>query len=407
MSKSLSDRKLQSKLKPGRYFDNNQTGLHLHVRASGSKAWVQRARINRKYVDLGLGNYPAVTLQKARQTALRNKSLIIEGKDPRSERTKHADIPTFEQVALLVIEKKKTELSNAKSKAQWAATIETYALPVLGSLRIDQIEVSHVQTVLNPIWQDKFETARRLRGRLEAIFDHAIASQYRTLPNPAAWKGNLQSILPAKPKRSNNNRQPALQIKDGPRWWSELSQRDGMGARALQFLALTGSRSGEVRGMKWDEIHDIDKPGKAVWTIPPHRMKMNKEHRVPLTPMMQDVLISIMHHSISDLVFPSKTGTQLSDMTLSGMMKRIHDSDIKSGGTGFIDMTSRRPAVPHGIRSTFRDWAAEQGYESDMAEIQLAHDVGSAVTRAYRRTDMIEKRRKMMVEWGNFWVGKK
>ena len=247
MSKTLSDRKLQSKLKAGRYFDNNQTGLHLHVRESGSKAWVQRARINKKYVDLGLGNYPAVSLQKARQFALKNKSLIIEGKDPRSEKTKHADIPTFKQVALLVIEKKKTELSNAKSKAQWTSTIETYALPVLGSLRIDQINVSHVQKVLAPIWEDKFETARRLRGRLEAVFDHAIASQYRSFPNPAAWKGNLQSILPSKPKRSSNNRQAALQIKDAPRWWSELSQRDGMGAKALQFLALTGSRSGEVR----------------------------------------------------------------------------------------------------------------------------------------------------------------
>ena len=145
MSKSLSDRKLQSKLKPGRYFDNNQTGLHLHVRASGSKAWVQRARINKKYVDLGLGNYPAVSLQKARQFALKNKSLIIEGKDPRSEKTKHTDIPTFKQVALLVIEKKKTELSNAKSKAQWTSTIETYALPVLGSLRIDQILDQHIR----------------------------------------------------------------------------------------------------------------------------------------------------------------------------------------------------------------------------------------------------------------------
>jgi integrase len=406
VGQKLSDRKLKSSLSAGRYYDGGGTGLHFHVRDSGSKAWVQRLRLNGKYVDLGLGNYPAISLSNARKIALENKSLAAEGKDPRLVKAKPKKVPTFNEVADTVVAMKVKELSNAKHQAQWASTLATYAKPILGDLPINQIEVEHILAVLTPIWSVKHETASRVRGRMEVVFDYAIARKLRPAPNPATWKGNLAALLPSKISSSAAKHQPALHVADAKRWWNELSLRDGMGTKALQFLALTASRSGEVRGMNWSEIHKTNGDDeKQVWIIPKARMKARREHRVPLTPMMVEILASLPQHSKSDLVFHSDKGSQLSDMTLSATMKRIHQADVENIGIGFIDITSKKRAVPHGIRSTFRNWAAEEGYESDMAEIQLAHEIGTAVTRAYLRTDMMEKRRKMMVVWGDFLKG--
>lgn len=404
---SLTDRKLKSThLAVGRHYDGGGNGLHLLVRESGSKGWVQRIRVHGKYVDLGLGSYPAVSLGRARQIAFENKSIVAEGKDPRLVTTKPQKVLTFSEVADAVVAMKAKELSNAKHRAQWASTLDTYAKPILGNLPIDQIEVEQVLDVLQPIWSDKHETASRIRGRLEAVFDYAIARKIRPAPNPATWKGNLAALLPSKISSSAAKHHPALQISDMKRWWSKLLQRDGMGTKALQFLVLTAARSGEVRGMTWSEIHNIDSDdGEPIWIIPSNRMKARVEHRVPLTPQMMDILTSFPRHSRSDLVFYSEKGRQLSDMTLSATMKRIHETEVENGGIGFIDITSQKRSVPHGTRSTFRNWAAENGFESDMAEIQLAHKVGTAVTRAYLRTDMIEKRRQMMVSWGEFLSG--
>ena len=400
---SLTDRTVKSSLAAGRYYDGGGNGLHLLVRKSGSKGWVQRIRVHGKYVDIGLGGYPAVSLGSARKIAFENKSLAAEGKDPRLVKAKPQKVLTFSEVADAVVAMKAKELSNAKHRAQWASTLDTYAKPVLGKLPIDQIEVEQVLGVLQPIWSDKHETASRVRGRLEAVFDYAIARKLRPVPNPAAWKGNLAALLPSKISSSAAKHHPALQISDMKRWWSKLSQRDGMGTKALQFLTLTASRSGEVRGMTWSEIHKINSDDEhQVWIIPNARMKARVEHRVPLTPQMVKILASLPRHSASDLVFHSEKGRQLSDMTLSATMKRIHETEVENGGIGFIDITSKKRAVPHGNRSTFRNWAAENGFESDMAEIQLAHKIGTAVTRAYLRTDMIEKRRQMMVSWGDF-----
>ena len=403
----LTDRRLKSNLGPGRYYDGGNNGLHILVRTSGSKSWVQRVRLHGKYVDIGLGGYPAVSLSNARKIALENQSLLAEGKDPRLVRVKAQKVPTFAEVADLAIATKTAGLSNAKHHAQCASTLDTYAKPLLGNLPIDKIEVEHLLNVLQPIWTVKHETASRLRGRLEAIFDHAIALKQRSAPNPAAWKSNLAVLLPTIDKEKIKINQPALQIVDAKRWWKELSQRDGMGTQALRFLALTASRSGEVRGMTWSEIDhlngDKDQP---VWIVPAKRMKANREHRTPLTPTMMSILVSLPRHSSSDLVFHSEKGAELSDMTLSATMKRIHETDLENGGNGFIDFTSKKRAVPHGLRSTFRNWAAENGYESDMAEIQLAHQVGNAVTRAYLRTDLMKKRQKMLISWGEYLAGR-
>lgn len=405
-SQKLTDRKVKASLAAGRYYDGSGSGLHLHVRESGSKAWVQRIRLNGKYVDMGLGSYPAISLSKARKIASDNKTLALEGKDPRLVNAKPKSIPTFSELADQVVANKITGLSNPKHRAQWVSTIDTYAKPILGHLSVDRIEVQHVLSVLQPIWMTKNETARRLRGRLAAIFDHAIALKLRPSPNPAAWEANLSVLLIGPSKNKDANNQPALQRDDAQRWWKKLSLRDGMGTKALQFLTLVASRSGEVRGMTWSEIHPLngDKT-KPIWIIPAERMKAKREHRTPLTSMMISILESIPRHPSTDLIFHSEKGRMLSDMTLSATMKRIHECEVKEGGMGFIDISSKRIAVPHGLRSTFRNWAAENGQDSDMAEIQLAHKIGDGAFRAYHRTDLLEKRRQMMVEWGDFLAG--
>jgi integrase len=215
-------------------------------------------------------------------------------------------------------------------------------------------------------------------------------------------------LLTGPSKTKDTHHQPALQRDDAQRWWKELLLRDGMGTKALQFLTLVASRSGEVRGMTWSEIHPLNgDKSKPIWIIPAERMKAKREHRTPLTPMMTSILESIPRHPSTDLIFHSEKGKTLSDMTLSAAMKRIHEGDIKDGGSGFIDISSKKIAVPHGLRSTFRNWAAENDQDSDMAEIQLAHYIGDNTFRAYHRTDLIEKRRKMLIAWGDFLVGSK
>lgn len=332
--------------------------------------------------------------------------MAVAGINPLKQSAKAVTAPTFQEVAQAVMERKKQELSNAKSIAQWETSLTGETVRSLSTMPVDTIEVEDVLGVLQPIWQIKHETASRIRGRLEAVFDHAIALKHRTPPNPAAWKGNLKNLLPNKAPYAARH-QPALQLADAPRWWRELKQRDGMGTKALMFLTLTACRSGEVRGMKWSELNGpLSRDEPLEWVIEASRMKARRQHRVPLTEEMKSLLRSLPQDSKTDLVFPSTTGTELSDMTLSATMKRMHVADCKDSGSGFIDATSKKPAVPHGIRSTFRDWAAEKGYENDMAEIQLAHEVGNAVTRAYRRTAMVERRRKMMADWGNFLEGR-
>lgn len=243
------------------------------------------------------------------------------------------------------------------------------------------------------LWQGKTETASRLRGRIEAVLSWATVAGHRSGDNPARWAGNLKELLPAPSKVAKAGNQPAVQIDDAPRWFAALRQREGMGARALEFAALTATRSQEVRGAGWDEI-DLE---AGLWTIPAVRMKMDREHRVPLTPQAVALLKALPRLADNPLVFPATRGGELSDMTLSAAMKRLHQADVEAGGAGFVDRVSKRPAVPHGLRSTFRDWVAERThYPGDMAEVALAHRVASAVEASYRRGDMVEKRRAMM-----------
>jgi integrase len=227
----------------------------------------------------------------------------------------------------------------------------------------------------------------------------ATVAGYRAGENPARWAGNLKELLPDIPKIARVKNQPALALDDVPRWFAELRAREGMGARALEFLTMVAARSGEVRGATWSEI-DL---ARALWVIPAQRMKMKKEHRVPLPRAAVALLEALPRFDGQALVFPAIRGGMLSDMTLSATMRRIHAADLENGGKGFLDRISESPAVPHGLRSTFRDWAAEKTqYPGELAEVALAHKISNATEAAYRRGDLIEKRREMMSDWVRF-----
>jgi integrase len=415
--RALTARLVDTVTEPGKYFDGQ--GLFLRVQPNGAKQWVQRITIRGKRCELGLGSPPAIPLATARKLALENKGAAMLGRDPLQEKRDARAGLTFEAAVNEYLAAKLDEFRNEKHKKQWRATLDTYAQPVLGPKMVAEITMQDVLRVLEPIWQSKTETASRLRGRIEAVLSWAAVAGHRKGDNPARWKGNLSEILPKPAKVAKVDNQPALALGDVPRWWAELAKRDGMAARALQFVALTASRSGEVRGMTWDEIDfgARDKTDKtdttpvatlattATWTIPASRMKAARAHRVPLTPQAVAILKSLPRMDGSPYVFHAQRGGMLSDMSLSAVMRRMQESEEKAGRAGFLDPQNKRPAVPHGLRSTFRQWAAEQGFPRDMAELALAHFVGNEVERAYQRSDMLARRRDMMAAWAAFLRG--
>jgi integrase len=336
---------------------------------------------------MGLGGYPAVTLAMAREKARETREKIDSGIDPIGERraaqsalcaARGAEI-TFEKAAQQFIEAKSAEWRNTKHRGQWESTLSTYAFPVIGALQVRDVALPHVVRILEPIWTTKTETAARLRGRIESVLDWATVRGYRTGDNPARWKGHLDKLLPKPGKVQKVEHHPAMGIDEVPGFLADLRQRNGTAARALEFLVLTAARSGEVRGARWSEI-DLD---SAIWTVPGERMKAAKEHRSPLSEPAHILLRALPRMADTDLVFPAPRGGVLSDMTLTAVMRRM-----------------ALEAVPHGFRSTFRDWAAERtNYPREVAEQALAHVIENKVEAAYRRGDALEKRRKMMAEW--------
>lgn len=387
----------------GKYHDGGGVGLLLRVEPTGSKRWVQRLTIGHRRREIGLGSPPVVTLAMAREAALTNARKVRNGIDPIEERRRQRETLTFAQAAERFLAAKLAEFSNAKHRAQWRSTLDRYAAPVIGSLAVEQITTQDVLRVLQPIWQDRTETASRLRGRIEAVLSWATVAGHRSGDNPARWKGNLSELLPKPSKIARSGNQPALALADAPQWFADVASRAGVASLALRFAALTGARSGEVRGALWSEI---DREA-SVWTVPAARMKAGREHRVPLTAPALAILAAAgqLPAGSEALIFPAPGGGTLSDMALSATMRRVHASASADGGAGYADPRSGRPAVPHGLRSTFRDWAAECGYPRDMAEIALAHTVGSEVERAYRRSDMLERRRAMMAAWAALLTG--
>jgi len=386
------------------------SGLLLQVAPSGGRTWVLRTTVGGKRREIGLGGFPDVSLAQARERAREAKDQIRSGIDPveqrRAIRAKLAADQkrgmTFAEATDECLAAKLDAFQNTKHRQQWVNTLNTYAMPELGKLRVDDITTQDILRVLQPIWQTKTETASRLRGRIESVLSWATVAGHRSGDNPARWAGNLKELLPSAKKVAKNTNQPALQIDDAPIWFSALRMREGFGARALEFAALTAARSQEVRGALWEEF-DFE---SGLWIVPALRMKAEREHRVPLAQDAIKLLKALPRFQENPLVFPAPRGGQMSDMTFSAAMKRLHQSDLKAGGQGFLDRVSRRPAVPHGLRSTFRDWVAERTqFAGDMAEVALAHTVSNAVEAAYRRGDMVEKRRVMMDAWAAFLSG--
>ncbi|MCF1710277.1 integrase arm-type DNA-binding domain-containing protein [Tabrizicola sp. J26] len=385
-------------------------GLYMQLTPNGGKTWILRVQVGSKRRDIGLGGFPTVTLAQAREKAREARDRIECGIDPVEERkAAKARLALAQRRGMLfrdavdkALAAKLDAFRNEKHRDQWRNTLETYAMPELGALPVQEIDTAAVLRVLQPIWNTKTETASRLRGRIEAVLSWATVAGHRSGDNPARWAGNLKELLPAPSKVAVEGNQPALALDDVPAWFADLRKRDGFGARALEFVALTAARSGEVRGATWDEI-DLD---KGLWIIPAARMKMKREHRVPLSSAAVDLLKGLPRLQANPLVFPAARGGMLSDMTLSATMRRVHEAAVADGGKGYVDRVNKRPAVPHGLRSTFRDWVAERtNFPGDMAEVALAHKVGNAVEASYRRGDMLERRRKMMATWAVFISG--
>jgi integrase len=416
-AKALTAALVRSALVPGKYHDGGGLGLYLRVERNGARFWVQRLTIHGKRCELGLGSPPRTSLASARDCATENKQMARLGGDPLAAKqvTQEAAL-TFADAVERYLDTKLAEFRNDKHRKQWRATLDTYAVPKIGTKPVGAIAMRDVLRVLEPIWSNKTETASRLRGRIEAVLSWATVAGHREGDNPARWKGNLSEMLSKPSKVAKSGNHPALAIADLPRWWRDLKVRDGMAAPALQFLTMTVARSGEVRGMIWAEV-DLD---AALWVVPAERMKMGREHRVPLNAAAVALLRALPRMEGSPYVFFAARGGMLSDMTVSAVMRRMQEAEVKrldmadtaagcevsAEPRGYIDARSKRPAVPHGLRSTFRDWAAEQGVDRDLAEMALAHTVGSEVERAYRRTDLIERRRAMLESWGQLLQGK-
>lgn len=385
----LSARHVDLAQAPGRYGDGS--GLYLIVGASGRKQWVFRYRFGGARRDMGLGSAGkgGVSLAHARVLAAGARTRLAEGRDPLEERAKHraaraaSRVPSFGQLADEVVDTLEAGWRNPKHRAQWRMTLLTYCAP-LRDKSVDEIATDDVVAVLKPIWLAKPETATRVRGRIEKVLDAAIARGHRQTANPARWRGHLDHLLPARPKIDTRHH-PAMPWRTLPSFLPALQAREGIAARAVEFLILTAARSGEVREARWDEINLIDE----VWTVPAARMKAGREHRVPLTTRCLSILREVRPLARSDgYVFPgARQGRPLSDMSLSAVLKRMKLSQF----------------TIHGFRSSFRDWAGEASeFPREIAEAALAHVVGGPVERAYRRGDALERRRVLMQAWADF-----
>lgn len=386
VAKELSVRAINALKHPGMYAVGGVPGLYLQI-VGNARTWILRTLVAGKRREIGLGSCGDVSLADARDKARVMRSKVADGIDPLAERRKARAAllitgMTFQEAAKRLMESKAAGWKNAKHRAQWSATLATYAYPSIGKLPVDAIEIAHITSILSPIWTTKTETAKRLQGRMEAVLAWATVSGYRKGDNPATWKNNLDKILPAPGKVRKVKHHTAMPLDGMPEFTAALRLREGTAARALELAILTATRSQEIRGATWSEI-DLD---AATWTIPGDRMKAGKPHAVPLAPAAIKLLRALPRFAGNDLVFPSPTGKVLSDMTLAAVLKRMG-----------VD------AVPHGFRSTFRDWAAERSsYPRDVAEMALAHTIGDKVEAAYRRGDLFAKRTKMMADWAKF-----
>ena len=383
-SNKLTARQIVS-AKPGRHGDGG--GLYLVVSRTGARKWIFRFTSRGKPNEMGVGG-AAVTLAQARDRAADARKFVASGVNPitarREARMASAAKPTFGQCAEALLAAKSSEWRNARHRAQWRMTLETYAGPLCGT-PVDQVDTAAVLGVLQHVWQTTPETASRLRGRIEAVLDAARAMGHipRNEANPARWRGHLDKLLPKRQKLTRGHL-AAMPFDDMPEFIATLRERKAVAALALEFLILTAARSGEVLGARWAEF-DLD---AKVWTLPAARMKAGREHRVPLSGRALAILETLAVARTGDFCFPGqKAGKSLSGKALEMVLRRMKADSV----------------TVHGFRSAFRDWCGEvTSFPRELAEAALAHVAGDATEQAYRRGDALEKRRGLMEAWAGF-----
>ncbi|MEH6714814.1 tyrosine-type recombinase/integrase [Parasphingorhabdus flavimaris] len=380
--KKLTATKIKNLKEPGKYSDGD--GLTLILTAPMKGRWNLRVQINGRRRDIGLGAFGIVSLAEARDAVFLIRKDIQNGLDPVAERQKaKLVIPTFKEAAIKVHEENRKGWKNGKHQKQWIRTLEKYVFPKIGNRLVNDIEGPVIRDVLSPIWLDKPETARRVKQRIGVVLDWSYANGFRSTEAPLRSVGRG---LPKQPKKDGHF--AAMPYEEVPAFLQSLRSKQNVSRLALEFLILTATRSGEVRGAEMGEI-DID---NRLWTIPAERMKMGKVHAIPLTDSALDVLrrVEPFFAPVSNLIFPGKNVKRpLSDMTLLKVLK-----------------IASLPYTVHGFRSSFRDWVAEQtSYPGEVAEAALAHSVANKVEAAYRRTDYLEKRRDLMRDWEQFCFG--
>ncbi|MCL4767746.1 MAG: integrase arm-type DNA-binding domain-containing protein [Hyphomicrobiaceae bacterium] len=378
--------------KPGRHSDGG--GLYLKVRPDGRRGWIFMYRWRGKLRELGLGSflpvnaqkgrsYDYVTLAGAREKAAKAREALSAGNDPMTAREAR-DVPTFGKFADSLIDDLAQGFRNEKHVAQWRMTLGDAYCKALRKKPVDEIGTEDVLSVLQPVWKIKQETASRLRGRIERVLDAAKAKGLRSGENPAGWRGHLDALLPARQKLQRGHH-PAMPYADVPAFMTALAGKEAIAARALEFLILSAARTGEVLGARWDEF-DLE---AAIWRCPPERMKSGRVHRVPLSGRALAIVKALEDaRGMSEFVFPGhKRGRPLSSMALAMQMRRMK--------VGHFSV--------HGFRSAFRDWVSEETHHPrEIAEAALAHVVGDATERAYRRGDALSKRRALMQDWSAY-----
>ena len=380
-------KRLVESLGAGRHGDGN--GLYLVVDPSGARRWIVRVTIRGKKngkggplrTDLGLGGFPLVTLAMAREKALEYRRMAMQGQNPRYENAD--DIPTFSELAKLVHKERLPTWKNPKHAGQWINTLRDYTFPKIGKLPVSDIGQPEVLLCLSPIWTEKHETAKRLAQRIKTVLDVAKSKGYRTGENPVTEIRDAR-VLPKVNVVVKHHK--AMAWQDVPAFYAKLQTRTAMAAKALMFTCLTGSRTGEVLGMRWDEV-DFE---ARLWTCPAERMKGKIEHRVPLTDAMLAILEPLQAMRSQYVFEGQKRHKPLSNMAMLMLLRRMGVEGV----------------TVHGFRSTFRDWASEVAHAPrEVAELSLSHKVGSNVEHAYARSDLLERRRILMERWDGFVNG--
>jgi len=390
----LTNKKLESYFEKGVYVDGD--GLRLRIGKNKNKSWSLRYQLAGQVREMGLGKYPIVSLKDARKKMIDAKKMIYEGKDPLEVKKelkleKQKKIITFIKISDEFIKKFQIEWTNKKHTQQWTNTLNTYANPIIGKLPLDKINNNHICKILNPIWITKHETASKVRQRLERIFSYCIALKYMKGPNPAAYKDNLQHLLPNVSKVISVKHHRSLDYHHVPYLINELQKLKTTSSYALTFLIATATRTNEVIGATWKEI-DLN---NKVWTIPAPRMKMRQEHSVPLNDTACFVLSNIQKHNSSDFIFLSNSKkSHISNNNMRLLLKNNFPEIFKK-------------TVPHGFRSSFRDWAEENhNFSRRAVELCLAHSNKNKVEKAYLRSDLFSKRQEIMNKWNKFLKGR-